>query len=60
MSEFILNGLDYVRKENFLARTHRPQAGPASNHRNTYIEQRQTEKIKTEKRDVDRIRFTKV
>jgi hypothetical protein len=27
MSVFILNGLDYVRKENFLARTHRPQAG---------------------------------
>jgi hypothetical protein len=30
------------------------------NHRDTYLEQQQTEKIETEVRDVDRIRITKV
>jgi hypothetical protein len=32
----------------------------SANHRDTYLEQKQTEKIETEVRDVDRIRITKV
>jgi hypothetical protein len=36
------------------------ESGPAFNHRDTYLEQRQTEKSETEVRDVDGIQITKV
>jgi hypothetical protein len=38
----------------------RQESGPASNHRNIYLEQQQTEKSETEVRDVDRIQITEV